>query len=132
MTTTVAFWLVCVTACAVSRPPLAAPTSPSVDPERDVVLVSGKDCPRYGGWYAMTRDAVRQDETNRIAEQTQCRLTVAEAQGAQFLAERQRDQAVETAEHNAWWSRWGPPGIALGLIFGAIGGVAAGVAIGGK
>lgn len=84
---------------------------------RDVVIIPQDVCPKFGGWIAKTQDAQILEEKVMLEQDRDYRLRIADAQGAQFLAESQRDRAIEELDKASWWSRWGLP---IGVGFGVI------------
>lgn len=103
-------------ACQSNKPPPQA-SSRTVDPMRDVVIIPQDVCPKFGGWIAKTQDAQILEEKVMLEQDRDYRLRIADAQGAQFLAESQRDRAIEELDKASWWSRWGLP---IGVGFGVI------------
>jgi hypothetical protein len=92
---------------------LPAPSSPrTVDPARDVVIVPQDVCPKFGGWICKTQDAQALEEMELIEAETAWKLKLADALGAQFIAEKQRDRALKELDSAGWWKRWGAPLIA--------------------
>ncbi len=127
-----AFWIVCATACAASKPPLAAPSSLSVDPLSEVVAVPSGACPGMGDHFAMSANAVRQLLLNMEQTDTDHALAMQKCGGERQLAEQRQKQAEDAAEANAAWRTWAPVGGVVAFIIGAVVGGVVGSKMGEK
>ena len=108
----------CAIACASRTPPLLpAPSSLQVVIERDVVQIPKEKCGEFGGWFAMTRDALvtmnKNDVTRQEEHDKALRLALGDVQscGVKLV------QAQALADSNAWHARWG---YVIGAVIGFV------------
>lgn len=127
-----AFWLAFAPACANNRPPLPAPSSLSVDPLGEVIAIPPGACRGLDDHFAISANALRAMLVQDVERETQHKVELTQCLGGQFLAEAQRDRAMEAVEQAGWWHKWSPLLIAGGGFVGLVAGAALGVAIGGK
>ncbi len=127
-----ACYLASAPACAANRSQLPAPSSLAVDPLGEVIAIPPGTCRGLDDHFALSANALRAMLVQDVERETQHRLDLAQCMGSQFVAEAQRDRAIEAVEHAGWWHQWAPMLIAGASVVGLVAGAALGVAIGGK